>query len=533
MDIAFHTQQKSGEVVKLIDEGAENLAELQRSVVIEILPSALSAVVFLFIGFHINQTLTLMLIGAIVCYVLIVVIGTTRTMKLQMQANRAWVERIGRAYDAVTNIFSVKSGAQERWEVQKLEISNARVFDRQMRVNRRWAAVEAINIFMMTRILLTSIGVYLYVKNQLSLGGLYFFQSSFYRVLTPLEMLSGILPFWNKKMGKVRLSQELFQTPVSVKNAPSARIPDGLKGRIQFEQVCFSYGIKAPVIDLDALNDAADEQSLQNIREREHQADDENPHPPAHEHPRRLPDCEECTNIPVPTHAGEVLHNITLDVTAGERVAFVGHSGAGKTTLAALVNRFYDVTEGSIMVDGTDLRLLDLQWWRAQIGLVLQDNIMFNDSILENIRYARPDATDEEVKQAARRAAAAEFIEPLPQGYHTLIGDRGIRLSGGQRQRVAIARAILKNPKIVVLDEATSALDSVTEKRVQDGIKELIKDRTSFIIAHRLSTVRSVDRIAVFHKGLLIDVAPHETLMKRCDIYREMVELQSQGMLAE
>ena len=158
---------------------------------------------------------------------------------------------------------------------------------------------------------------------------------------------------------------------------------------------------------------------------------------------------------------------------------------------------------------------------------------MFNDSLLNNIKYARPSATFEEVREAARRAAAAEFIESLPEAYETLIGDRGIRLSGGQRQRVAIARAILKQPKIVVLDEATSALDSVTEKMVQEGIRELIQGRTACIIAHRLSTVRSVDRIAVFHKGDLIACAPHQELMKTCDIYREMVELQSHGMLGE
>jgi ATP-binding cassette subfamily B protein len=158
---------------------------------------------------------------------------------------------------------------------------------------------------------------------------------------------------------------------------------------------------------------------------------------------------------------------------------------------------------------------------------------MFNDTLEENIRYSRRNATHEEVREAARRAAAAEFIEKLPQGYKTIIGDRGIRLSGGQRQRIAIARAILKNPKIVVLDEATSALDSVTERQVQEGIQELIQGRTSCIIAHRLSTVRSVDRIAVFDDGQLIACAPHEELLKTCAIYREMVELQSQGMLAE
>ena len=158
---------------------------------------------------------------------------------------------------------------------------------------------------------------------------------------------------------------------------------------------------------------------------------------------------------------------------------------------------------------------------------------MFNDSIIENIRYTRADATDAEVFEAAKRAAAHEFIQRMPEGYKTVIGERGIKLSGGERQRLAIARAILKKPSIVVLDEATSALDSITERSVQEGIKELINGRTSFIIAHRLSTVRAVNRIAVLAGGKLIALAPHEELLKTCPVYKEMVELQSHGMLAE
>lgn len=530
LDIAFHTQQKSGEIVKVIDEGGENLASLQRNLIVDFVPSFLSAIAFLVIGFMIQPLLALILIVMIACFLVVVVIGTTKTMKYQFAANKAWVERIGRAYDAVTNIFSVKSGAQEAREVRLLEESNRRVLAAQLQVNKRWAAIEAINFFLLTRILLTAVGVYLFVKNVLTLGEMYFFQASFYRVLTPFEMLSGLMPFWNKQIGKVRLSEELRLTPVAVADASDGVRPQTVNGRIRLENISFSYDQNVKVIDLEEINDSKDIKEL--LPSASHDPEDQ----PEHKTTKDERSIEEREKDHPEIPADEkrtVLKNITLDIKPGEHVAFVGHSGAGKSTLAMLLNRFYDVTDGRITVDGVDIKDLDLRWWRSQIGLVLQDNLMFNDTVLANIRYARPDATADEVKEAARRAAADAFIEDMPKQYDTLVGDRGIKLSGGQRQRIAIARAILKQPTIVVLDEATSALDSVTERQVQEGIKELIQGRTACIIAHRLSTVRSVDRIAVFDKGELVAFAPHEELLKTSPIYKEMVELQSHGMLAE
>ncbi len=533
LGISFHTRQKSGEVIKIVDNAADTMADLQRELIVQFVPSFLSAIVFLVIGFVINPLLAVILVCSISLFLVIAVIGTYRTRKLQEEANRLWVTPIGRAYDAVTNIYSVKSGAQEGREEATMHATHVTTFRKQQQVNVRWAMVEAVNFFMLTRILLISIGIYLYTRDVLTLGEVYFFQSSFFRVLTPFEMLGGIMPQWNKRVGRVRLADEILTTPLDVTNKEHpVTLPD-LRGEIRLENVCFAYAPEKVLVDpseeavdvapqtdpIPAESDDAEHvPAIPNRTEEEKEQGEkvDTQHPDAEDR-----------------HPGEVLHDVNLTIRPGEHIAFVGHSGAGKTTLAMLLNRFYDVTGGRIVIDGVDLRDVDVAWWRSQIGLVLQENIMFNDSILENIRYARPDATIDEVREAAARAAAHEFIETLPNGYHTLIGDRGIRLSGGQRQRVAIARAILKRPKLVVLDEATSALDSVTEKHVQEGIRSLIEGRTACIIAHRLSTVRSVDRIAVFDEGKLIDVAPHEELMKRCDIYREMVELQSQGMLAE
>jgi ABC-type multidrug transport system fused ATPase/permease subunit len=392
--------------------------------------------------------------------------------------------------------------------------------------------VEAVNFFMLTRILLIAIGILLLIDNQLTLGELYFFQFSFFRVLTPFEILGGILPHWNKQVGKIRMSEDIRQTPIEVANKEGALLPERMTGHLELKNVSFAYKPHPLKVIVDP--DDTPSAPVQPEEEIEEKMEDERSDLPEPGPPLAVA-ADHSVEPAKPTHEQRrtVLEHISLDIRPGEHVAFVGHSGAGKSTLAMLLNRFYDVTDGQILIDGTDLRDLDADWWRKQVGLVLQENTMFNDTILENIRYARPDASREEVIEAARRAAASDFIEELPQKYDTLIGDRGIRLSGGQRQRVAIARAILKKPSIVVLDEATSALDSVTEKKVQEGIKELITGRTACIIAHRLSTVRSVDRIAVLDKGKLIAFAPHEELMKTCEIYREMVELQSHGMLAE
>ena len=524
LGISFHTRQKSGEVVKILDSAADTLADLQRQLFIQLIPSFISAAAFLGIGFTISPILSLVLVASIVLYMCIAVWGTRRTALLQQQVNKFWVESIGRAFDAVTNVFSVKSGSQEGMELGRMHATHEKTLQTQQKVNRRWAAVEAINFFMLTRILLTAIGFYLFTQGKLSLGFVYFFQASFFRVLTPFEMLGSMLPQWNKQVGRVRLAEELLNTPIDVQNTASPVIPKAIKGKITFTNVHFSYTPEKQLNEDDDKKEVTQTETAVKAEEEEQEDVKES---------IKKEEVDISTSNNEADNLREVLRGIDLDIKPGEHIALVGHSGAGKTTVAMLLNRFYDVTEGSISLDGLDLRELDVHWWRSRIGLVLQDNLMFNDSVLENIRYARPEATDEEVYEAASRAAANEFIEKMPNGYETMIGDRGIRLSGGQRQRVAIARAILKKPDVVILDEATSALDSVTEKTVQEGIKGLIEGRTAVIIAHRLSTVRSVDRIAVMENGKVTAFAPHEELMKTSPIYRQMVKLQREGMLAE
>ncbi len=235
----------------------------------------------------------------------------------------------------------------------------------------------------------------------------------------------------------------------------------------------------------------------------------------------------ELENVTFRYQTGEiVLRGISVEAEPGETVAIVGRSGAGKTSLVNLIPRFYDPIEGRVLVDGYDVRDVKLDSLRRQIGIVLQDTFLFNDTVRENIRYGRLDATDEEIEEAARRAYATEFIDELENGFETLIGERGVKLSGGQKQRIAIARALLADPRILILDEATSLVDTQAEQLIQRALDELRHNRTTFVIAHRLSTVRDADKIIVIEGGEIVEEDSHEELMQRNGVYAEMYNRQ-------
>ena len=217
---------------------------------------------------------------------------------------------------------------------------------------------------------------------------------------------------------------------------------------------------------------------------------------------------------------------MSLYLPRGTTLALVGSSGAGKSTIADLLPRFYDPISGHITIDGVDLREYDLQSLRKAMGIVSQDTFLFNDTVGNNIAYGKPEASGEEIMTAAKRANAYEFISKLPQEFDTLIGDRGVMLSGGQRQRLAIARALLQNPEILILDEATSALDTVSERLVQSAIDDLSRDRTTLVIAHRLSTVQKADQIAVLDQGCVVEVGTHEELLQKGSYYSRLYSMQ-------
>jgi len=235
---------------------------------------------------------------------------------------------------------------------------------------------------------------------------------------------------------------------------------------------------------------------------------------------------EVCFRYPSRTEV-QVLDNVSFVAEAGQTIALVGPSGSGKSTLASLVLRFYDPDSGQLLFDGRDARDYDLESLRGSMAMVPQDVLLFGGTIRENIEYGRPGASVEEIEQAAKNANAHDFITSFPEGYETIVGERGIKLSGGQRQRIAIARAVLKDPRILILDEATSSLDSESERLVQEALDKLMVGRTSIVIAHRLSTIRNADRILVLDKGRIIESGPHRELLEReGGMYRNLLELQ-------
>lgn len=228
-----------------------------------------------------------------------------------------------------------------------------------------------------------------------------------------------------------------------------------------------------------------------------------------------------------------LFQNKSVMIEAGQKVGLVGYSGGGKTTFVSLILRLYDVTGGRILIDAQDIRDVTQESLRASIALIPQDPSLFHRSLMDNIRYGRPDATDEEVIEAAKRAHAHEFISQLPQGYASLVGERGVKLSGGQRQRIAIARAILKNAPILILDEATSQLDSVTESHIQESLWDLMQGKTTIVIAHRLSTLLHMDRILVFDHGKIVEDGPHAELLVKAGLYKTLWDAQVGGFLPD
>ncbi len=316
-------------------------------------------------------------------------------------------------------------------------------------------------------VLILGLGSWRVMQGEFTLGGLVAFQSYLLLILTPMRFLGFSVQMGQQAMTSGERVFQIIDTPLEVTEPPDAiDLPPG-DGAIEFDRVSFQYGGERPIV-----------------------------------------------------------REVSLDVPAGTTLALVGASGSGKSSLVNLLPRFYDPTGGRIRVDGVDLRDLTLRSLRSEIGMVMQETFLFNMSIGDNIRFGRPGASLAEVEEAARTAEAHEFIRDLPEGYGTIVGDRGVRLSGGQRQRVAIARALLVQPRILILDEATSSVDTQTERRIRDALAALMSNRTSIVIAHRLSTVERAHQIAVIDGGAVTAHGTHIELLATSESYRRVHDLQ-------
>ena len=371
--------------------------------------------------------------------------------------------------ETISGIRVVRSFARESHEVKRFENENQRNFRAVMRATKLTSLLSPMVEFS-AAIAVTVIlwyGGYSVVTGVISAGSLIAFLIYAINLSNPVKRLSQVYGNIQKAMAAGDRVFAILDTEPTVKEKPNAKPLPEVTGQVEFDHVSFSYdGEKNAITDLN------------------------------------------------------------LNVDPGQIIAIVGPSGAGKTTVANLLPRFYDVTEGALRIDDTDVRDVTFQSLREQIGLVPQDTMLFNATVKDNILYGRLDATDDEVYAAAKAANALEFIDKLPEGMQTMVGERGNSLSGGQRQRIAIARAILKNPKILILDEATSALDTESEKLVQEALERLMKGRTAFVIAHRLSTIKNADRIVVLKQGRIEEFGTHEQLLNQDGLYSHLYSVQ-------
>jgi subfamily B ATP-binding cassette protein MsbA len=378
-------------------------------------------------------------------------------------------------HEAITGNRIVKAFNTENWEISRFRNAARRLF----RANLRSVAATAISSPLMDVVGVVGIALLLLlgrdriVHNQMTPGVFVAFITAVFSLYNPVRKFA---LFNNNFQQALGASSEIFRfmdIEDDVQEKPRARALPKFSGSVRFEGVSFAY---SSGVENDAQRD--------------------------------------------------VLQNIDLEIQRGEILAIVGSSGAGKSTLVHLIPRFFDVTGGRLLVDGHDVRDVTLASLRAQVGIVTQETILFNDTIRNNIAYGQPQVPQKEVEAAARAALAHDFILGLPAKYDTVIGERGVRLSGGERQRIAIARALLRNAPILILDEATSALDSESESLVQTALHNLMAGRTVFVIAHRLSTVRRADRIVVIENGTIVDVGTHEELMQKLGTYRRLYNLQ-------
>ncbi|MEQ8583970.1 MAG: ABC transporter transmembrane domain-containing protein [Marinoscillum sp.] len=470
LPMAFFDQNRAGELVSRISNDVSLLQNTFSVTLAELIRQTIILIAGIGLIFYTTPALSIFMLATFPVIVVLAFVFGKFIRKLSKKTQDQLADANVIVDETIQSISSVKSFTSELFEILRYRKSMSGVVKTALRVAKYRAAFISFIIFMIFGGIVAVMwyGATLVQSGDMSVGDLL----SFVLYTTFIgASIAGIGDLFGQVQKAVGASERILeiQNEEPEQDLSKPKSEENLHGDIQFSQVAFSYPTRS-----------------------------------------ELP----------------VLKGINLRINAGEKIALVGHSGAGKSTIVQLLMRFYGVSSGAISIGGKDINEIDLTALRAHIGIVPQEVILFGGTIGENIRYGKPEATDQEIIAAAQQANALEFIQSFPEGFDTLVGERGVKLSGGQRQRIAIARAVLKNPSILVLDEATSSLDSESEHLVQQALDLLMKDRTTIIIAHRLATIREVDKIYVLENGQVIESGTHSELLTEKGAYKNFIDLQ-------
>lgn len=471
MSFRFFDNARTGQLLSRITSDIVEISELTFKGPNDLLVCTISMLGTIFMMLYLNPYLG-SIIGAMLIIKAVHSVFVNRKMKRAFRRSREKSGEVSaQAEEALSGIRLVKAFANEQLELERF----MRKSNELLRVRTESFAILSyfsgtITFFTnATNLVVLVCGGMMVANDQLALSDFVAFFLYVNIFMKPVFRLLMFTEMYQRGMAGYHRFNEMMQHKVEIDDVPDAIATGEIKGRITFENVTFGYLQDKPV-----------------------------------------------------------LKHFDLDIAPGEKVAFVGATGAGKTTLASLLLRFYEPTQGRVLLDGVDIRKYKQSYLRNHVGLVQQDVFLFSDSVNFNIAYGKIKASEQEIKQAAKLAAADDFISALPEGYETKVGERGVKLSGGQKQRIAIARAFLKNPPVMVFDEATSALDTKTEKQIQKSLDKLAESRTTLIIAHRLSTIINADRIVVLHNGEIAEIGTHKELMVLGGIYKRLYELDEQ-----